>query len=200
MSFILPDLDFDYDALEPYIDTRTVEIHYKRHHAGYLNKFNKAIENTPLEDKTPVQIFNKVSVYPKTIRNNGGGYYNHLLFWQFLSPEKLEISDINLADSINKYFGTIENMKKEFSEVAVNHFGSGWTWLLKRNDGELIISSTSNEDNPLMDTSNIQGTPILCLDVWEHSYYINYQNNRKEYVEAFWNVVNWDRVAELHNR
>ena len=200
MSFTLPDLYYDYDALEPYFDARTVEIHYTRHHADYLNKFNKAIENTPLENKTPVQIFNEVSIYPDIIRNNGGGYYNHLLFWQFLTPEKKEITNINLADSINKYFGTIQNMKREFSEVAVNHFGSGWIWLLKRNDGELIICPTSNQDNPLMDISNPKGTPILCLDIWEHAYYLKYRNNKEEYVQAFWNIVNWDRVAEIFNR
>lgn len=200
MSFILPELEFDFNDLEPYIDAWTLEVHYTKHHAGYLNKFNKAIDNTPLENKTPVQIFNKISAYPDNIRNNGGGYYNHLLYWQFLSPERQEVKDVDLADSINKYFGTLENMKKEFSEVAANHFGSGWVWLLKRNDGELIICSTPNQDNPFMDTSDIQGTPILCLDVWEHAYYLKYQNNRKKYIQAFWNIVNWKRVAELFNR
>ncbi len=200
MSYILPDLDYDFDALEPYIDARTLEIHYTRHHTSYLSGFNRAIENTPLETETPVQIFNKVSVYPDVIRNYGGGFYNHLLFWQFLSPQKMKLADIGLADAINQYFGTLENMKMEFSEVAVNHFGSGWVWLLKRNEGELIICATPNQDNPLMDVSSIQGTPILCLDIWEHAYYLKYQYNRAEYVRAFWNIVNWDRVAELYNR
>ncbi|MFW5821709.1 MAG: superoxide dismutase [Bacteroidota bacterium] len=200
MSYKLPDLNYDFDALEPFADSRTMEIHYKGHHAAYLEKFNKEIKDTFLEDKTPYEIFENISQYPEEVRNNGGGFYNHSLFWRFLSPEKQSIKNVFLSDSINQYFGTYENMKREFSEIAANHFGSGWIWLIKRFNGELVISSTPNQDNPIMETANIRGNPILCLDVWEHAYYLKHQNRRKDYIEAFWNFVNWERVAELYNR
>lgn len=201
MSFILAELEFDYDALEPYIDAKTMEIHYTKHHAGYLKKFNAAIEELGLEDKSPAEIFAEVSKYPDKIRNNGGGFYNHLLFWKFLTPDSHE-SDIDAAlhDDIVKYFGTVQKMKEEFSEAAAGRFGSGWAWLIKKSNGELIITSTPNQDNPLMDINDIKGEPLLCLDVWEHAYYLNYQNRRPEYIEAFWNIVNWKYVSELYKK
>lgn len=200
MSFILPDLSFKYDALEPYIDAKTMEIHHSKHHAGYTKKFNTAVENTELENMTPVEIFSEISKHGDAVRNNGGGYYNHKLFWNFLSSEKQEISDKNLSDNLNKYFGSFDQFKSEFSDAAANQFGSGWAWLIKKDDGELIVTSTPNQDNPLMDIADIKGTPILCLDVWEHAYYLKYQNKRADYIDAFWNVVNWKHVSEIFNQ
>ncbi len=200
MSFILPELEFSYDALEPHIDKKTMEIHYTKHHAGYLKKFNAAIEGTPLENKKPKEIFAEISKHPDSVRNNGGGFFNHALYWQILSPELQEIEDANLADAVVKFFGTKEKLKEEFSEAATGQFGSGWAWLIKTTDGELVVSSTQNQDNPLMDIVPIQGTPILCIDVWEHAYYLKYQNRRSDYVDAFWNIVNWKKVAELYNQ
>lgn len=197
MPFVLPAPGFDYDALEPYIDARTMEIHYTKHFSAYLDNFNAAIKGTDLEDKSLSEIFSRVSQYPDAVRNNGGGYYNHLLFWQILTPSGKETMDIDLTDKIVKYFGTVENLIDEFSALAAGHFGSGWIWLIKKNNGELVITASPNQDNPLMDTVPIKGTPILCLDVWEHAYYLKYQNNRKAYIEAFWNLVNWNEVAVL---
>ena len=199
MSYILPDLDFSYDALEPHIDKKTMRIHHLRHHATYLEKFNKTIEGTDLEDKRLMEIFSEISRHSNAVRNNGGGFYNHTLFWQMLSPEFQDIENQNLLDTIVKFFGTKENLQKEFSDVAANQFGSGWAWLIKRPDGELLVTSTPNQDNPYMDIVPIKGKPILCLDVWEHAYYLKYQNKRKDYISAFWNVVNWKKVAELFN-
>ncbi len=200
MAFKLPDLGFDYNALEPYIDAKTMEIHHTKHHAGYLKKFNAAIEGTELEEMKPSDIFTNVSKYDSAVRNNGGGFFNHALFWKFLTPNSNENLDQKLADAITKYFGTLENLKEEFSEAAAGQFGSGWAWLVKKNNGELVVTSTPNQDNPLMDIARIKGKPILCLDVWEHAYYLNYQNKRPDYIKAFWNVVNWDKVAELYNK
>jgi len=200
MSYKLPELNFKYNALEPFIDAKTMEIHHKRHHAAYLNKFNAAIENTKLENETPKEIFSEISKYDDAVRNNGGGFYNHALFWQFLTPESSENIDTKLSDAINKYFGTLENFKEEFSKVAASQFGSGWAWLVEKENGELLVFSTQNQDNPLMDISPVRGTPLLCLDVWEHAYYLKYQNNRVDYIEAFWKLVNWKKVAEIYNR
>lgn len=200
MAFKLPDLGFDYDALEPYIDEETMKIHHTKHHAGYTKKFNAAIEETELEDMKPTDIFANISAYHDGVRNNGGGFFNHALFWQMLSPNSSENIEKNLSDAINKYFGTLDKLKEEFSSAALNQFGSGWAWLLKKQNGELVVTSSLNQDNPLMDIAPIKGTPILCLDVWEHAYYLKYQNRRPDYVEAFWNIVNWDKVAELYNK
>ncbi|MFO7659046.1 MAG: superoxide dismutase [Bacteroidales bacterium] len=200
MAFNLPELGFEYNALEPYFDAKTMEIHHTKHHAAYLKKFNAAIENTGLEHKTPTALFAEISNHSEAVRNNGGGFYNHALFWQILSPRSQKKLDVNLADAITKYFGTLDKFKEEFSNAAATQFGSGWAWLVKKNNGELVVSSTSNQDNPLMDISSPKGRPILCLDVWEHAYYLKYQNKRSEYINAFWNVVNWDKVAELFNR
>lgn len=199
MAFKLPELGFEYDALEPHIDAKTMETHHSKHHAAYLKKFNAAIENTELDQKTPATIFSKVSAYSEPIRNNGGGFYNHALFWQFLTPQQNETLDPKLADAINQYFGTFEKFKEEFSDAAAKQFGSGWAWLVKKSNKELVITSTPNQDNPLMDINPVKGTPILCLDVWEHAYYLKYQNRRPDYIKAFWNVVNWRKVAELYN-
>jgi Fe-Mn family superoxide dismutase len=200
MAFSLPDLTYEYDALEPFIDARTMYIHHTQHHAGYTKKFNAAIKGTALEEMKPSDIFAEVSTHNDAVRNNGGGFFNHALFWLLLTPNQKQITDTDLSDSINKYFGTLENLKESFSNAAKNRFGSGWAWLIKKRDGELVVTSTPNQDNPLMDVAPIKGTPILCLDVWEHAYYLKYQNDRKAYIEAFWNVVNWDKVAELFHK
>lgn len=200
MSFILPDLGFSYDALEPYIDSETMEIHHTRHHAKYLQNFNKSIEKYELENKSPAEIFSQISRYPDEVRNNGGGFYNHVLFWKFLSPDSSEELETNLRDSIIKYFGTLDNLKEEFSEVANSQFGSGWAWLIKKDNGELMVTSTPNQDNPLMDINPVKGNPILCLDLWEHAYYLKYKNKREDFIKAFWNIVNWDYVAEQYNK
>jgi len=200
MAFKLPELGYEYNALEPYFDAETMEIHHTKHHAAYLKKFNAAIEKTALENLTPTEIFSQISKQSKAIRNNGGGFFNHALFWQFLTPNSQEKLDVNLSDAITKYFGTLDKLKEEFSNAAATQFGSGWAWLVKKDNGELVVTSTPNQDNPLMDIAPIKGTPILCLDVWEHAYYLKYQNKRPDYIEAFWNVVNWDKVAELYNR
>ncbi|MCB2196691.1 MAG: superoxide dismutase [Bacteroidetes bacterium] len=200
MAFKLPELGFDYDALEPYIDAQTMEIHHSKHHAGYLKKFNAAIEGTELEEMKPSDIFAEVSKYNDAVRNNGGGFFNHALFWKFLTPNAHENLDKDLADAITKYFGSLENLKEEFSNAAATQFGSGWAWLLKKDDGELVVTSSPNQDNPLMDIAPIKGTPILCIDVWEHAYYLKYQNKRPDYIQAFWKVVNWDKVAELYHK
>lgn len=201
MSFILPNLSYDYDALEPHFDARTMEIHYTKHHNGYLKKLNEAIEDTNLEDQTISEIFANISNYDDAIRNNGGGFFNHNLFWRILTPDYKDLESGNLSDAITKYFGSFNEFKRKFSEVATNHFASGWAWLLKKRNGELMIASTANQDNPLMNiVSSIQGTPILCLDLWEHAYYLKYQNRRTDFIEAFWNVVNWKEVSELYNQ
>ncbi len=200
MTFLLPDLGYEYDALEPWFDARTMEVHHTQHHAAYLRNFNNAIEEYGLEDKTLSEIFAEVSKYPETVRNNGGGFFNHALFWKILTPGANKIEDKNLADAIAKYFGTLEEMKKEFAEVALNQFGSGWAWLIRKSDGQLLVFSTPNQDNPLMDISLIKGKPLLCIDVWEHAYYLKFQNNRDKYIDAFWNLVNWNQIAELYNK
>ena len=194
MSFTLPGLDYDYNALEPYIDARTMEIHYTKHHQGYTNKLNAAIEGTNLENKSIEEILAQASKAGAAVRNNGGGFYNHALFWKWLSPNGGGQPSGALADAINSTFGSFEKFKDEFSKAAATRFGSGWAWLIKTDSG-LVISSTPNQDNPLMDVAEVKGTPILGLDVWEHAYYLKYQNRRPEYIEAFFNVINWDEVA-----
>ena len=199
MPYILPDLNFNYDALEPHIDAKTMKLHYMKHHLNYLNRLNEAVKHNGLDDKSIDELFDNVSEYPDSIRNNGGGFYNHSLFWSILTPYSNGIRSVELSDAINKYFGTLENLKEELSTVALNQFGSGWAWLVKKENNELLVYSTANQDNPLMDVSPIRGKPLLCIDVWEHAYYIKYRNARADYIQAFWNVVNWDYVAELFN-
>jgi Fe-Mn family superoxide dismutase len=195
MAFELPKLPYAYDALEPHIDARTMEIHHTKHHAAYINNLNNAIKGTDLEGKSIESILSDVSKQAPVVRNNGGGYYNHNLFWTVMSPNGGGAPKGELADAINKYFGTFETFKEKFNAAAATRFGSGWAWLTKNSNGELQVSSSPNQDNTLMDLSEVKGQPILGLDVWEHAYYLHYQNRRPDYIAAFWNVVNWDEVA-----
>lgn len=195
MSFKLTDLSYDYNALEPYIDARTMEIHHSKHHAAYTNNLNNAIAGTALEGKSIIEIFSSISGQSAAVRNNGGGYYNHDLYWSIMGPGAGGEPTGDLANSIKKAFGSFDEFKSQFSAAAATRFGSGWAWLVKKSDGSLVVTSSPNQDNPLMDISEVKGTPILCIDVWEHAYYLKYQNRRPEYIEAFWNVVNWKEVA-----
>ncbi len=196
MSFKLPELPYSYDALEPYIDTRTMEIHHTKHHAAYVNNLNNLIAGTDKEALSIEQILAEVSKYPVGVRNNGGGFYNHNLFWSFMSPNGGGKPSGDLMKAIEVEFGSFEVFKEKFSIAATTRFGSGWAWLLK-SEGKLVVTSTPNQDNPLMDIADVKGTPILALDVWEHAYYLNYQNRRPDYINAFWSVVNW---AEAEKR
>jgi superoxide dismutase, Fe-Mn family len=196
-AFEFPVLPYNYNALEPYIDAQTMEIHYDRHHRAYFNNFLTAIKGTPAEKLSLEQIFAEMSTYSDAIRNNGGGYFNHMLFWNNLSANGGKPSSALAAD-IDATFGSFDKFKEQFGNAGKTRFGSGWAWLVVTDDGKLAIGSTPNQDNPLMDKSPIKGTPILCLDVWEHAYYLKYQNKRPEYVEAFWNVVNWNDVSSRY--
>ena len=196
MSFKLPDLSYDYNALEPYIDARTMEIHHSKHHAGYTANLNKAVEGTALEGKTVEEILASVSSESAAVRNNGGGFYNHNLYWSVMGPSAGGEPTGELLDAIKGAFGSFADFKSKFSTAAATRFGSGWAWLVKQADGSLAVSSTPNQDNPLMDLAEVKGTPVLGIDVWEHAYYLNYQNRRPEYIEAFWNVINWEEVAK----
>lgn len=190
-----PELNYSLDALEPYIDAETMNLHYNKHHRGYYNKFLAAIDGTELATTPINEIFYSVSQYDKNVRNNGGGYYNHKLFWENLTPEQGSIpADLKLA--IDKSFGNVDAFKEKFSEAASSVFGSGWAWLVYQPGGKLVVTSTSNQDNPLMDVSEVRGMPLLSLDVWEHAYYLKYQNKRGDYISSFWKVINWDVVAE----
>jgi len=193
MAFKLPELPYAFDALEPHIDARTMEIHYGKHHNGYTNKLNAAIEGTDLEGKSIEDLLAN-HTDNTAVRNNGGGFYNHCLFWEVMSPNGGGEPTGELADAINEAFGSFDEFKTEFSKAAGTRFGSGWAWLCVCN-GKLCVCSTANQDNPLME-EGCKGTPILGLDVWEHAYYLNYQNRRPDYVGAFFNVINWDKVAE----
>jgi Fe-Mn family superoxide dismutase len=188
-----PALPYSYDALEPYIDARTMEIHYDRHHRTYFNNYVNAVKGTALENVPPEKVFAEVSKAGDAVRNNGGGFYNHMLFWKNMRQGKSALSQ-ELSAAIDKTFGSFEKFKETFSNAAKTRFGSGWAWLYLTSDRNLAIGSTPNQDNPLMDLSPIKGIPLLTLDVWEHAYYLKYQNKRADYIEAFWNVVNWDEV------
>jgi len=188
-----PALPYSYDALEPYIDARTMEIHYDRHHRAYFNNFVSAIKGTPLENSSIEKIFSEVSKAGDAVRNNGGGYYNHVIFWDNLGKGESKPS-AGLSAAINQTFGSFEKFRETFSNAAKTRFGSGWAWFYLTPDKKLAVGSTPNQDNPLMDISPIKGTPLLTIDVWEHAYYLKYQNKRADYVDAFWNVVNWDEV------
>ncbi|MDA0989751.1 MAG: superoxide dismutase [Verrucomicrobia bacterium] len=196
MAFELPALPYDYNALEPSIDARTMEIHHGKHHAGYTSKLNDAIAGTDLESKSAVEIISNLAAVPEKIRNavrnNGGGYVNHCLFWEVMGPKKGGEPSGALASAIDGAFGSFDDFKQAFSNAAATRFGSGWAWLVVDN-GKVAVTSTPNQDSPLMDGAAV---PILGLDVWEHAYYLNYQNRRPDYVSAWWNVVNWDAVAE----
>ena len=198
MSYNLPELSYSYDALEPYIDAATMEIHHTKHHQGYVNKLNAALEQSSMEGADLESLFGNVSKLSSAIRNNGGGHYNHSLFWSILSPASSGEPKGELAKAIAKAFGSFNEFKTIFDNAAATRFGSGWAWLIVDADGNLKVTSTPNQDNPLMDTASDQGTPILGLDVWEHAYYLNYQNKRPEYINAFWNVVNWDEVEKRY--
>ena len=195
MSFKLPDLKYDYNALEPHIDARTMEIHHTKHHAAYTSKLNDAVAGTDLEGKTIEELLSGISGHSAAVRNNGGGFYNHNLFWEVMGPNGGGTPSGDLAAAINSAFGSFDAFKEEFSNAAATRFGSGWAWLVKQDGGNLVVTSTPNQDNPLMDIVDVKGTPILGLDVWEHAYYLHYQNRRPDYISAFWNVVNWEEVA-----
>lgn len=196
MAFSLPDLPYDYDALEPHIDARTMEIHHTKHHQGYTNKLNAALEGHDFADLDIEEVLRRIDQVPsdkkQAVINSGGGYANHNLFWTVLSPNGGGTPDGELAEAINDTFGSFEKFKEEFSSAAAGRFGSGWAWLSVDSDGNLKVHSTANQDSPYMNGL----TPILGLDVWEHAYYLNYQNRRPDYISSFWNIVNWDQVAE----
>lgn len=190
---VMPDLPYDFGALEPYIDAQTMELHYTKHYNGYYTKFMAAAEGTDLLATPMEQIFAKISSQPEGIRNNGGGYYNHMLFWESMTPNQGQISE-GLKAAIENDFGSMDSFKEEFGKAAKTRFGSGWAWLVMDNAGKLFVTSTPNQDNTLMDIAEKKGTPLLGLDVWEHAYYLHYQNRRAEYVDNFWNIVNWETV------
>jgi Fe-Mn family superoxide dismutase len=201
MAYTLPALPYAANALEPHIDARTMEIHHTKHHQTYITKVNEAIAGTPLESKSVEELISDLGAVPDAkrgaVRNHGGGHANHSLFWTILGPGKGGQPGGSLAEAINRDFGSFDQFKQKFSDAAANRFGSGWAWLVVQN-GKLVVGSTANQDSPLMGESvaGIGGTPILGLDVWEHAYYLNYQNRRPDYVSAFWNVVDWDAVAK----
>lgn len=197
MAFELPALPYSNDALEPHIDARTMEIHHDKHHAGYTTKLNKAIEGTDLENKSIEDILGNISQHSTAVRNNGGGFYNHKLFWNIMGPNGGGTPSGDLASAIDEAFGSFEEFKNKFSDAAAGQFGSGWAWLIVK-DGKLHVTSTPNQDNPLMDVAEVKGTPILGLDVWEHAYYLKYQNQRPAYIDAFFNVINWSEVNKLY--
>ena len=198
MSFELPKLDYAYDALEPKIDARTMEIHHTKHHAAYTNKLNDAVKGTGLEGKTIEEVLAVVDKQPAGVRNNGGGFYNHNLYWKVLTPGGSSEPTGELKTAIERDFGSVDKFKEEFSNAATTRFGSGWAWLVKDDKGKLVVSSTPNQDNPLMPVADVKGTPILGIDVWEHAYYLNYQNRRPEYIDAFWDLINWDVVEKYY--
>lgn len=194
MSFELPKLPYSYTALEPWIDARTMEIHHTKHHAAYTANLNSALQGSGPEAKPIEEILQQVSTLPVAVRNNGGGFYNHNLYWEILTPGGSKQPGGVLLEAIQESFGSLAALKEAFAKAAVTRFGSGWAWLLLK-DNKLVVSSTPNQDNPLMDVAEVKGTPLLGIDVWEHAYYLNYQNRRPDYVEAFWNLINWDEVA-----
>ena len=200
MKFEFPALPYAYDALEPHIDKMTMEIHHTKHHRAYFDKFTAAIQGTELENKGLEEIFASISKAPAAVRNNGGGFYNHNLFWEILSPKGGGLPGGKLAGAINKDFGSFEAFKTKFNDAAANRFGSGWAWLSVKADKSLCVCSSANQDNPLMDVHDCPGQPIMGLDVWEHAYYLKYQNRRPDYINAFWSLVNWDKVSENYEK
>jgi Fe-Mn family superoxide dismutase len=194
MPFTLPNLPYAHDALEPHIDKMTMEIHHGKHHAAYVNNLNKAVENTEWASKSLEEILTNISKLPAAVRNNGGGHYNHSLFWTVMKPKGGGMPAGDLAAAIDRDLGSFDKFKEAFSNAGATRFGSGWAWLVKQG-GKLVVCSTPHQDNPLMDIAEVKGTPILGMDVWEHAYYLKYQNRRPDYIAAFWNVINWDEVA-----
>jgi len=195
MAFTLPNLPYDLNALEPHVDARTMEIHHGKHHAAYVNNLNAALQGTEHEGSTLEVLMANISKLPPAVRNNGGGHWNHSMFWEIMGPDSGGEPTGDLASKIAENFGTFDEMKKQFAQAATTRFGSGWAWLCVDADDNLFITSTPNQDNPLMDVADKKGMPILCLDVWEHAYYLNYQNRRPDYIGAWWNVVNWEAVG-----
>ncbi|WP_024850279.1 superoxide dismutase [Hydrogenovibrio kuenenii] len=198
MAFTLPDLPYDYDALEVSIDARTMEIHHTKHHNTYITNLNNAIAGSELEDKSIEELCANAGSISPAVRNNGGGHWNHSFFWNIMTGDSMGSPTGALADDINATFGGFDAMKEKFNTAGATRFGSGWAWLTVSADGKLEISSTPNQDNPLMDVADVKGTPILGLDVWEHAYYLRYQNLRPAYMQAWWDVVNWNKVSELY--
>lgn len=195
MTFELPKLNYAFEALEPYIDAQTMEIHYTKHHAGYVSKLNAAMEGSENSSQNLVEIIKNISNFTPAVRNNGGGHYNHSLFWSSMSPKGGGVPEGELSEALGASFGSFESFKEIFTNAAATRFGSGWAWLIVK-DGKLEVCSTPNQDNPLMDISDVKGTPILGIDVWEHAYYLKYQNRRPDYISAFYNTIDWNTVAD----
>ena len=200
MAFELPSLNYSFDALEPHIDTKTMQIHHGKHHAGYTNNLNNAIKGTDLETMSIEAILAELDLNNAAVRNNGGGFFNHSLFWNVMSPNGGGVPSGDLASAINDSFGSFDEFKSTFSKAAGTRFGSGWAWLCVHPGGKLEVCSTPNQDNPLMKGVGCGGQPILGLDVWEHAYYLNYQNRRPDYISGFFNVINWDFVSKLYSK
>ena len=196
MSFKLPALNYSYDSLEPHVDAKTMEIHHGKHHAGYTNNLNNAIKDSELEGKSIKEILSSLDLNNSAVRNNGGGFYNHSLFWSVMSPDGGGLPNGDLAKAIDTSFGSFEEFKSAFSKAAATRFGSGWAWLCVHPNGKLGVCSTANQDNPLMEGIGCEGTPVLGLDVWEHAYYLNYQNRRPDYIAGFFNIIDWNVVSE----
>ncbi len=200
MAFTLPALPYATDALEPHIDKMTMEIHHGKHHQAYVTNLNKALEGKPEANSPIEEIIKNISKFPPAVRNNGGGHYNHTMFWTLLSPNGGGEPSGDLTTAINSAFGSFADFKTKFAEAGTTRFGSGWAWLTVGADKKLQVSSTPNQDSPLMDIAEVKGTPVLGMDVWEHAYYLKYQNRRPDYIAAFWNVVNWNHVTELYKK
>ncbi|MBL7730000.1 MAG: superoxide dismutase [Chitinophagaceae bacterium] len=198
MAFTLPQLPYAYDALEPHFDTLTMQIHHGKHHQAYVDNLNKAIAGTPHEGKSLEELVENAGSISPAVRNNGGGHWNHTFFWNSLTPNGGGAPTGKLADAINEAFGSFDSFKEKFANAGMTRFGSGWAWLIVKKEGGLDICSTPNQDNPLMDIAEVKGVPILGVDVWEHAYYLKYQNKRADYLAAFWNLVNWERVDERY--
>lgn len=198
-QFVQKPLPYAYNALEPYIDATTMEIHYSKHHAGYVKNLNDALKGTAEEKMTLEQLFSKISVLPVAVRNNAGGHYNHEMFWSILTPQKNTKPSADLLKAITDQFGSLENLKQKLNQAALSRFGSGWVWLCVSGGNKLEISSTANQDNPLMDDVQNKGVPVLCIDIWEHAYYLKYQNKRADYLSAIWNVINWNEVSARYH-
>lgn len=193
MAHTLPALPYAFDALEPHIDAQTMQIHHDKHHQAYVDNLNKALAGTEGESKTLEELMADISKYPMAVRNNGGGHFNHTLFWTVLGPNAGGAPTGDIAEAINSAFGSFDALKEKMNTAGATRFGSGWSWLIVK-DGKLDVCSTPNQDNPLMDIAEVKGTPILGIDVWEHAYYLKYQNKRPDYLSAIWNVINWDEV------
>jgi len=200
MAFELPKLAYAHAALEPHIDTKTMEIHHGKHHQAYVTNLNAALTGTDAENLSIEEICKNISKYPMAVRNNGGGHYNHSLFWTIMAPNAGGSPKGDLATAIENDLGGFEKLKTDFAQAGATRFGSGWAWLCVKADGKLAVCSTPNQDNPLMDIADCKGTPILGMDVWEHAYYLHYQNRRPDYITAFFNVINWNKVAELYKK